>query len=116
MDFKTSVSSYEEHEAILSDQLTAYQMAEPTSQQAPLCVLVKMKEPKIQWLSVRRQLDLRFPAVLIVVDQEWSAPAADRRGPGEDPTLSIAVLSGESLFRLLDHLAYGRVSVYGPKV
>ena len=39
---------------MLSDQLTTYQLAEPTAEQAALCVFVKTKEPQIEWhLSTR---------------------------------------------------------------
>ena len=59
LDFKTSGSSYAEHEVRLSDQLTAYQLAEPEAEQMALCVLVKTKEPKIEWhLSERSPDDL----------------------------------------------------------
>ena len=54
VDFKTSGSAYGDHEAILSDQLTAYQLAEPEAEQAALCVLVKTKEPKIEWHPTER--------------------------------------------------------------
>ncbi len=54
LDFKTSASSYEEHEVALSDQLTAYQLAEPGAEQTGLCVLVKTKEPKIEWYFSKR--------------------------------------------------------------
>src|SRR5262249_39095977 len=40
-DFKTAASEYEEHEAPLSDQLTAYQLAEPEARQVGLWVLIK---------------------------------------------------------------------------
>jgi putative RecB family exonuclease len=54
VDFKTSGSSYEDYEVILSDQLTAYQLAVPDAQATALCVFVKTKEPRIEWhLSVR---------------------------------------------------------------
>jgi len=49
VDFKTAASAYQEHEVILSDQLTAYQLAEPQTEQTALCVLVKTKLPKIEW-------------------------------------------------------------------
>ena len=49
VDFKTSASSYQDYEVILSDQLTAYQMVEPEALQTALCVLVKTKAPKIEW-------------------------------------------------------------------
>ena len=45
IDFKTAGSDYEDHEAALSDQLTAYALAEPEAQQVALCVLVKTKGP-----------------------------------------------------------------------
>ena len=54
VDFKTSGSAYEEHEAVLSDQLTAYQLAEPDAEQTALCVLIKSKEPKIDWHLSKR--------------------------------------------------------------
>jgi RecB family exonuclease len=54
VDFKTSGSTYEDHEVILSDQLTAYQLAEPHAVQTAYCVFVKTKEPKIEWHRGRR--------------------------------------------------------------
>jgi RecB family exonuclease len=57
LDFKTSASSYEEHEVTLSDQLTAYQLAEPDAEQTGLCVLVKTKEPKVEWYFSKRNGD-----------------------------------------------------------
>jgi CRISPR/Cas system-associated exonuclease Cas4 (RecB family) len=56
-DFKTSASSYADHEVRLSDQLTAYQLAEPAAEQMALCVLVKTKEPKIEWHVSQRNPD-----------------------------------------------------------
>jgi CRISPR/Cas system-associated exonuclease Cas4 (RecB family) len=49
VDFKTAASGYEDHEVILSDQLTAYWLANPETQRVALCVLVKTKEPRIEW-------------------------------------------------------------------
>jgi RecB family exonuclease len=54
VDFKTSGSTYAEHEVALSDQLTAYQLAEPDAEQMALCVLAKTKEPKIEWHLCQR--------------------------------------------------------------
>lgn len=54
VDFKTSASSYEPYEVALSDQLTAYQLAEPEAEQLALCVLVKTKEPRIEWHWAKR--------------------------------------------------------------
>ena len=49
IDFKTASAAYQEHEVMLSDQLTAYQLAEPTAERSALLVLVKTKEPRIDW-------------------------------------------------------------------
>lgn len=57
VDFKTAGSDYEDHEAELSDQLTAYALAEPDAQQVALCVLVKTKEPRIEWHFAKRGAD-----------------------------------------------------------
>jgi len=48
-DFKTSASAYAGHEAIMSDQLTAYQLAVPEAEKLSLCLLIKTKEPRIEW-------------------------------------------------------------------
>lgn len=57
VDFKTSASAYEDHEVLLSDQLTAYQLAEPDAEETALCVLVKTKEPQIEWHRAERRGD-----------------------------------------------------------
>ena len=57
VDFKTATSAYDPHEALLSDQLTAYQLAEPDAEQVALCVLIKTKTPRIEWLITRRSAD-----------------------------------------------------------
>src|SRR2546422_11401731 len=57
IDFKTAGSDYEDHEAALSDQLTAYALAEPEAEQVALCVLVKTKEPRIEWHFAKRSAD-----------------------------------------------------------
>ncbi len=54
VDFKTAASDYEDHEVVLSDQLTAYWLADPQAQKVALCVLVKTKEPCIEWRSADR--------------------------------------------------------------
>ena len=48
VDFKTGGSSLDGHEAAMSDQLTAYKLAEPEAEQVALWVLIKTKEPKIE--------------------------------------------------------------------
>jgi RecB family exonuclease len=53
-DFKTTSSVYAGYEAIMSDQLTAYQLAVPEAQQLALCLLIKSKEPRIEWLRTYR--------------------------------------------------------------
>ena len=75
VDFKTSGSMYDEHEVILSDQLTAYQLAEPNAEQAALCVLIKAKEPKIEWhVSARTGEQLvDFLSKAQIVTQEITA-------------------------------------------
>lgn len=55
VDFKTSASKYEPHEVILSDQLTAYGLAEPDAEQVAFCVLVKTKQPRIEWFFAKRE-------------------------------------------------------------
>src|SRR5207245_9151094 len=57
VDFKTAGSDYEDHEAALSDQLTAYALAEPEAEQVALCVLIKTKEPRIEWHFAKRSAD-----------------------------------------------------------
>ncbi len=49
VDFKTAAKPYQDHEVHLSDQLTAYRLAVPEAERAALCVLVKTKEPQIEW-------------------------------------------------------------------
>jgi CRISPR/Cas system-associated exonuclease Cas4 (RecB family) len=54
VDFKTANADYEEHTVALSDQLTAYFLGEPEARQVALCVLVKTKEPRIEWHVSKR--------------------------------------------------------------
>ncbi len=54
IDFKTASSSYRDHEVVMSDQLTAYQLSQPNVDQLALCVLVKTKQPKIAWQTGNR--------------------------------------------------------------
>ena len=54
VDFKTSHSRYATHEVQLADQLTAYQISDPGSEQVAYCVLLKTKKPKIEWHSSTR--------------------------------------------------------------
>lgn len=58
IDFKTAAAAYQDHEVILSDQLTAYQLAEPDADQVALCVLVKTKEPRIDWYVGARKPEM----------------------------------------------------------
>lgn len=59
IDFKTTTAAYQDHDVQLSDQLTAYQLAEPEAQQVALCVFVRTKEPRIDWhLSARQPAHL----------------------------------------------------------
>ena len=54
VDFKTAASGYEDHEVALSDQLTAYWLANPEAYKVALCILVKTKEPRIEWHFAER--------------------------------------------------------------
>ncbi len=54
VDFKTSGSRYDDHEIALSDQLTAYALAQPAARQSAYCVLVKTKQTRIEWHFARR--------------------------------------------------------------
>ncbi len=84
IDFKTSASGFEEHEAILSDQLTAYHLAEPQAEQTALCVFVKTKEPKIEWHVANRNGDqlMEFIAKTEYVAREIAAGRFYKR-PGK---------------------------------
>ena len=75
VDFKTSGSAYDEHEVVLSDQLTAYRLAEPDAQQAALCVLIKAKVPRIEWHVTKRNGDqlVEFLAKAKLVAHEITA-------------------------------------------
>jgi CRISPR/Cas system-associated exonuclease Cas4 (RecB family) len=55
VDFKTSASSYPSHEVQLSDQLSAYQLAEPEAEQRALWVFVKTRDPRIEWQVTPRR-------------------------------------------------------------
>lgn len=57
VDFKTAASDYQDHEVELSDQLTAYWAAVPEAERVALCVLVKTKEPRIEWHFAKRDGD-----------------------------------------------------------
>jgi CRISPR/Cas system-associated exonuclease Cas4 (RecB family) len=57
VDFKTASAAYQDHEVDMSDQLTAYQLAEPGIAQSAFCVLVKTKEPRIDWYFSHRSGD-----------------------------------------------------------
>jgi CRISPR/Cas system-associated exonuclease Cas4 (RecB family) len=57
IDFKTAASAYDDHEVVLSDQLTAYSLAEPEATKVAFCVFVKTKEPRIAWHFAERSAD-----------------------------------------------------------
>jgi CRISPR/Cas system-associated exonuclease Cas4 (RecB family) len=75
VDFKTSASAYDRHQATLADQLSAYNLAEPTVQKLALCVLVKTKEPKIEWhVTERNGLQLsEYLAKVVLVARDINA-------------------------------------------
>ena len=74
VDFKTASTGYEDHEVALSDQLTAYFLGEPEAEQVAYCVLVKTKEPRIEW-----HLSERNPAHLAEFVEKVRIIAADIR-------------------------------------
>jgi PD-(D/E)XK nuclease superfamily protein len=84
VDFKTSASAYEGHEVILSDQLTAYQLAEPDAEQAALWVFVKTKEPQMEWHLATRTGDqlIEFLAKVEYIAGEIAASRFYKR-PGK---------------------------------
>lgn len=49
VDFKTASAGFSDHDAPLSDQLSAYRLADPDADDAAYCVLRKTKEPRIDW-------------------------------------------------------------------
>ena len=59
IDFKTAASAYDDHEVTLSDQLTAYSLAEPDATKVAYCVFVKTKEPRIEWHFAKRSANER---------------------------------------------------------
>jgi CRISPR/Cas system-associated exonuclease Cas4 (RecB family) len=54
IDFKTASSAYEPYEVVLSDQLTAYSLAEPDAEQVAFCLFIKTKGPRIEWHVAQR--------------------------------------------------------------
>jgi hypothetical protein len=54
VDFKTAGSAPDDHDAAMSEQLTAYKLAVPEAEGLALCVLVKTKEPQIIWYPTER--------------------------------------------------------------
>jgi hypothetical protein len=54
VDWKTAGSAPDGHEAAMSDQLSAYQLADPEAEQLALCILVKTKKPQIEWHCATR--------------------------------------------------------------
>lgn len=84
VDFKTSSRSYGQHEAVMSDQLTAYQLAQPDAQQSALCVFVKTKDPRVEWHITRRsgQHLMEYLAKVSLVAAEITASHFYKR-PGE---------------------------------
>lgn len=67
IDFKTAKAAYPEHEVALADQLTVYQLAEPEAEQVAFCVLVKTKDPRVEWHISRRE-GLNLSAYLTKVE------------------------------------------------
>ncbi len=56
IDFKTAASGYEEHEVSLSDQLTAYWLADPTADRVAYCILPETNEAVVEWRFAKRDV------------------------------------------------------------
>lgn len=84
IDFKTASQAYEEHEVLLSDQLSAYALAEPDAEQFALCVFVKTKEPRIDWYFAARSGDqlTEFLSKASIIGQDIEASRFYQR-PGK---------------------------------
>jgi CRISPR/Cas system-associated exonuclease Cas4 (RecB family) len=84
VDFKTAASDYEDHEVELSDQLTAYWLADPEAKNVALCVLVKTKEPRIEWHFAERDAGrlAEYLAKVRLVSEEIAAGKFYKR-PGK---------------------------------
>ena len=89
VDFKTAACAYEEHEVALSDQLTAYWLADPQAQRVALCVLVKTKEPRIEWHFAERDAG-RLAEYLIKIRLISEGIAAGSSTSGPASTAAIA--------------------------
>jgi CRISPR/Cas system-associated exonuclease Cas4 (RecB family) len=84
IDFKTAASAYEEHEVTLSDQLTAYWLADPSADRVAYCVLTKTKEPVIHWHFAKRDADrlAEYLAKVRIVSEDIAAGKFYKR-PGK---------------------------------
>jgi PD-(D/E)XK nuclease superfamily protein len=54
VEFKTGANDWGEHDVLLSNQLTAYRLAEPHGERTAICVFVKKREPEILWHFTER--------------------------------------------------------------
>lgn len=75
LDFKTGDRPFVEQSVELDEQLTDYQLAEESqgryAAQLGLCVMIRGKEPRVQWLLVPRRADDvvdRFRSSAITID------------------------------------------------
>jgi CRISPR/Cas system-associated exonuclease Cas4 (RecB family) len=83
VDFKTAASDYEDHEVALSDQLTAYWLADPQADRVALCILVKTKESRIEWHFAERngeRLSEYLTKVRLIADDIAAAKFYKRPG------------------------------------
>jgi hypothetical protein len=60
VEFKTGVNDWGEYDVLLSDQLTAYRLAEPEVEQTAICVLVKRVCPRSFGISPSARLNSRL--------------------------------------------------------
>ena len=79
------------------NQLTAYALAEPEAQQVALCVLVKTKEPRIEWHFAKRSADALaeyLEKVRLVSDDIAAGKFYKRPGGNAPPVISCRCASG----------------------
>jgi PD-(D/E)XK nuclease superfamily protein len=90
-DFKTAARSYENHEVVLSDQLVGYSITDPNIEQCGYCILIKSKQPKIQWQLTHCSSDR-------MIDYIQKAQSVGKQFPSLRPTrvtniTTIAIVS-----------------------
>jgi hypothetical protein len=80
LDFKTADRAYVPESIELDEQLTDYQLAEESIGRVPaqlgLCVMIRGKDPRVQWLLAPRRSDAvleRFTQSAVAIDRQIKA-------------------------------------------